>query len=193
MPGYAVRAGTEADLPACNRLCQRVHGFERAGELAEAVARGGAQVVERAGRITGYATALAFFGHSVGETDEDLMALIGAAPAFGGPGLLVPTRNGVLMRWCLARGLRVTQTLTLMSMGLYSEPAGAWLPSGGVLRGRASLFPPQAGEVSQSRKRQRPLRDDGGNGGPGLSLRRCVSPLPSRLACSAPQATPPLA
>jgi hypothetical protein len=33
------------------------------------------------------------------------------------------------MRWCLARGLRITQTLTLMSIGLYNAPAGAWLPS----------------------------------------------------------------
>jgi hypothetical protein len=33
------------------------------------------------------------------------------------------------MRWCLGKGLRVTQSLTLMTMGLYSEPQGAWLPS----------------------------------------------------------------
>jgi hypothetical protein len=33
------------------------------------------------------------------------------------------------MRWCLGRGLRVTQPLTLMTMGLYNEPAGAYLPS----------------------------------------------------------------
>jgi hypothetical protein len=58
-----------------------------------------------------------------------LMALIGAADAFGGPGFLVPTRNGVLLRWALEHGLKITQTLTLMSIGLYNEPAGAWLPS----------------------------------------------------------------
>jgi hypothetical protein len=33
------------------------------------------------------------------------------------------------MRWCLGRGLRVTQMMTLMSMGLYNDPDGAWLPS----------------------------------------------------------------
>ena len=63
------------------------------------------------------------------ETNEDLKALIGAAPAFGGPGFLVPTRNGDLLRWCLEQGLRITQTMTLMSVGLYNEPQGAWLPS----------------------------------------------------------------
>jgi hypothetical protein len=29
----------------------------------------------------------------------------------------------------LNQGLRVTHTLTLMTMGLYNEPAGAYLPS----------------------------------------------------------------
>lgn len=87
------------------------------------------RVVERAGRITGYSAPLAFFGHSVGETNDDLRALIAAAPSFPGPGFLVPTRNGSLMRWCLAQGLRVTQTMTLMTIGLYNQPDGAWLPS----------------------------------------------------------------
>jgi hypothetical protein len=41
----------------------------------------------------------------------------------------VPSRNNVLFRWCLANGLRVVQPMTLMSTGLYNDPAGAWLPS----------------------------------------------------------------
>ena len=86
-------------------------------------------VVERAGRITGYTSAIAFFGHAVGETNEDLEALIGAAESFGGPGFLVPTRNGDLMRWCLNNGLRIVQPMTLMTVGLYNEPTGAYLPS----------------------------------------------------------------
>ena len=106
-----------------------MHGHDRGGELSDAIAGGNARVVERAGRVSGYTTQLAFFGHAVGETDEDLMALIGAAETFGGPGILMPTGNGGLMRWCLARGLRVIFTMTLMSIGLYNEPQGAWLPS----------------------------------------------------------------
>jgi predicted N-acetyltransferase YhbS len=129
MEGYAVRPATGEDLAACNRLCFAVHGHDRGGELAGAVAQGAAQVVERQGRITGYATAIAYFGHAVAETNGDLMALIAAAPAILGPGVLVPARNGALMRWCLGQGLRITQTMTLMSMGLYNEPHGAWLPS----------------------------------------------------------------
>jgi Acetyltransferase (GNAT) family len=129
IPGCAVRAAAGADLEACCALCRRVHGHERRSELREAIRQGTATVVERGGRITGYATMLAFWGHAVAASTDDLQALIGAAPAFLGAGILVPTRNGSLFRWCLEKGLRVTQPLTLMSLGLYNEPAGAFLPS----------------------------------------------------------------
>jgi len=127
--GCTVRAATVADADGCNRVCRQVHGHDRAGELADAIQQGHATVVERHGRITGYSTGVAFFGHSVGETLTDLQALIAAAPEFGGPGILVPTRNAELFRWCLANGLRVVEPNTLMSVGLYNEPAGAFLPS----------------------------------------------------------------
>ncbi|HUA20672.1 MAG TPA: GNAT family N-acetyltransferase [Bryobacteraceae bacterium] len=127
--GYRVRAAQTADLEACNRVCQQVHGHDRSGELADAIGQGSARVVERNGRITGYTSALAFFGHSEAESNADLEALIAAADGFGGPGFLVPTRNSALFRWCLANGLRVVQPMTLMSVGLYNEPKGAFLPS----------------------------------------------------------------
>jgi predicted N-acetyltransferase YhbS len=129
VPGCSVRAASPEDLPACNRLCLRVHGHDRCGELADAIGQGGARVVERAGRISGYTSGVAFFGHSVGETNDDLMALIGEAEAYPGPGFIAPTRNSELVRWCLGKGLKVVQTMTLMSIGLYNEPQGAWLPS----------------------------------------------------------------
>jgi hypothetical protein len=86
-------------------------------------------VAERDERITGYTTGLSYFGHSVAESNRDLQALIGAAESFVGPGFLVPTRNASLFRWCLEHGLRLVQPNTLMSMGLYNEPSGAWIPS----------------------------------------------------------------
>ena len=128
-PGYDVRPAREEDVPACNQLCFSVHGHDRAGELAEAVRDGTARVVERLSRITGYATAIGWFHHAVGETNDDLKALIAAAPSFLGPGLLVPSRNGGLFRWCLANRLRVVAQTTLMTVGLYNEPTGAYLPS----------------------------------------------------------------
>lgn len=128
IPGRTVRAATPNDLEGCNQLCRRVHGHDRGGELLESVQGGTARVVDHAGRITGYTSSLAFFGHTVGETDDDVKALIGAATELEGPGILVPARSP-LFRWCLEQKLRVTQTLTLMSLGLYNEPKGAFLPS----------------------------------------------------------------
>ena len=129
IPGYSTRPATELDLVTCNEICAKVHGHDRAGELRNAIKETTATVVEHAGRIVGYSSSIAFFGHAVAETNEGLKALIGAAPAFGGPGFLVPTRNAELFLWCLERGLRVVQPMTLMSIGLYNEPAGAFLPS----------------------------------------------------------------
>jgi predicted N-acetyltransferase YhbS len=128
-PGYDVRCATMADLTACNRICHAVHGFDRSEELRDAITAGSATVVEHLGRITGYATGIAFFAHAVSETNEDLKALIGAARVFAGPGFLVPTQNYDLFVWCLANGLRLVMPMTLMSIGLYGEPSGAWLPS----------------------------------------------------------------
>jgi N-acetylglutamate synthase-like GNAT family acetyltransferase len=129
LPGRSVRPARREDLPECNRLCHAVHGHDRAGELEDALTQGAAVVTERDGRITAYATALAFFGHAVGETNADLEALIASADSFDGPGILVPTRNAPLFRWCLEHGLKVVQPMTLMTVGLYNEPAGAYLPS----------------------------------------------------------------
>jgi predicted N-acetyltransferase YhbS len=127
--GFSVRQAMEGDVEACNRLCRAVHGHERNHELLDAIRQKTASVVDHDGRISGYATSIGFFGHAVGETDEDLKALIGAAPAIDGPGLLMPSRNAGLFQWCLNRGLRIVQPMTLMSLGLYNEPAGAFLPS----------------------------------------------------------------
>ena len=130
IPGHNVRPATKTDLDFCNRLCKRVHGHERGAVLLEAIEQGTATVVEREDRITGYATVIGFAGHAVGESNSDLKALIGAAPEFAGiAGFLVPTRNGELFRWCLQNGLRIVLPLTLMSLELYNEPSGSFLPS----------------------------------------------------------------
>lgn len=127
--GFAVRAATEADVAVTTALCERVHGHSREGEVRDALPHGTVMVVERQGRVTGYASGFGFLGHAVGETNEDLQSLIGAAEHVGGPGFIVPTRNAALFRWCLTQGLRVVMPLTLMTIGLYNEPRGAYLPS----------------------------------------------------------------
>jgi predicted N-acetyltransferase YhbS len=128
-PGYRVRPAQASDLAACNDLCVHVHGHDRRGELSDAIEDGSAVVAEREGQIKAYASSIAFSGHAVGEANADLQALVAAASQLQGPGILVPTRNAGLFRWCLENGLRIVQPMTLMTMGLYNEPAGACLPS----------------------------------------------------------------
>jgi GNAT superfamily N-acetyltransferase len=128
-PGYDVRPASEQDLEACNALCYKIHGHARPMETRDAIRQATATLIVRNGRVTGYATVIGFFGHAVAETNEDMKALIAAAPAFAGPGFLLPTRNAELFRWCLEKKLRIVQPMTLMSIGLYNEPTGSFLPS----------------------------------------------------------------
>jgi GNAT superfamily N-acetyltransferase len=131
LPGYAVRPAEPDDEAACNALCVRVHGYDRAVEVHHAIERGKGRVVERLGRITGYTTGIGYFNHSVAETNDDLGALIGAAGRIDPPGIVVPLSNGELFRWCLAQGLRVFFVMNMMAIGVYQEPRGAYLPSVG--------------------------------------------------------------
>jgi predicted N-acetyltransferase YhbS len=127
--GYDVRPAEERDVEGCNKLCREVHGFDRDRELRDAIRTRSASVVEHLEEITGYATAIGFFAHTVARTNQDLKALIGAATEFPGPGFLLPTRNHDVFEWCLNCELKLVYQMTLMSTGLYNEPAGAYLPS----------------------------------------------------------------
>ena len=132
IPGRSVRTATESDIESCNAICKAVHGHDRNGELQHSIKQGSAKVVLHGDKITGYTCGLTFFNHSVGLTNDDLKALISSATnddSYGGPGILIPSRNTHLFRWCLNNGLRLVQQLTLMTIGLYNEPAGSYMPS----------------------------------------------------------------
>jgi GNAT superfamily N-acetyltransferase len=129
LPGLGVRAAKEDDIGACTELCLRVHGHERGAELLAALEAGSAWVVERPDRICAYATGFGYGWHAVAESNEELIALLACGQSFMGLGILVPSRNGELMRWCLQSGLQIVQQSTLLTIGLYNEPAGAYLPS----------------------------------------------------------------
>jgi hypothetical protein len=120
-PGYEARPATKEDIRACDLLCRRVHGFDRGGELREAIDSNTARVVEHMGRITGYAGDAAFFADAVAETNQGLDALIGAARPSSGPGFLLPTRNHEVFECRLDRGLRLVMRTTLITIGLYNE------------------------------------------------------------------------
>jgi predicted N-acetyltransferase YhbS len=127
--GYEVRGVTAADVAACNTICHQVHGFDREAELRDAIAGKTASLVEHVGKVVGYTTGVGFEGHSVAESNQALMALIAASPGFTGPGFLLPTRNHEVFSWCLEAGLKLVYQMTLMTIGLYNEPDGAYLPS----------------------------------------------------------------
>ena len=129
VPGFSVRAASEDDLEETSRVCRAVHGHDRSGEVVEAIRQGSAAVVVHDGAIVGYTTGVAYFGHSVATSNHALAALIAAAPEVGGPGFLLPVSNGEIARWALGHGFRVVQVMTLMTLGLYNEPRGAYLPS----------------------------------------------------------------
>ncbi len=127
-----VRALTEGDLDECEALCKKVHGFERTNELRDAIQGLKPFVAVRDGRITAYASSVAFWpmNHGVAESDQDMQALLlGAAAAVDEPiAFLVPLRSE-LFRWSLEAGLRLVKPMNLMALGEYHEPRGPWFPS----------------------------------------------------------------
>jgi GNAT superfamily N-acetyltransferase len=129
LDGYEVRTAVPADLPTCNALCRTVHGFDRSAEVSDAIGQGQAKVVEHLGEVTGYTTGLGFFGHSIARSDPGLMALIGSATEFSGPGFILPTRNHHVLAWCLDKGCKLVMQMTYMTIGVYHEPDGRYMPS----------------------------------------------------------------
>jgi len=130
IPGRSVRVATQSDLKSCNSICRTIHGHDRNGELSDSIKQGIAKVVLHGDKITGYTSGLTYFNHSVGFTNDDLKALIASATdCYGGPGILIPSRNTQLFRWCLDNDLRLIHQLTLMTIGMYNEPAGSYMPS----------------------------------------------------------------
>ena len=128
-----VRPLEEKDLAECNDLCRKVHGFDRANELKQISQMFPSFVAERDGRIVAYTSAPVSWqmNHAVAETTEDMQdLLLGATKQIGQPlAFIIPTRQAELFRWCLKSGLRVSKALTLMVMGEYQNPKGAFLPS----------------------------------------------------------------
>ena len=128
-----VRPLEEKDFEACAELCRKVHGFDRNTELAQIAQMSPAFVAVRDGRVVAYAAAPTFWqmNHSVAETVEDMQNLLAEAARLTEQPLafLLPTRQAELFRWCLSQKLRVIKPMTLMAMGSYQEPKGAFLPS----------------------------------------------------------------
>lgn len=124
-----VRQLTRQDVDAANKLCIATHGISRKNEIAGAAESGSGVIVENKEGVSAYATAVGFFGHAVAKSNDDLKALIGSGREIAGPGFLLPTRNGEVLRWCFENGLRIVMPLSLMSKGFYQTPRHPFLPS----------------------------------------------------------------
>jgi len=129
VPGHVVREAKAGDVEACASICEQVHGFDRSGQLKDAIEQDSGLVVECGSEIVGYSSGVNFVGHSVALTNDALKALIAAAGEIPHPGLLLPARNSEVFRWCLENGLRQNQLMTLMALDDYQEPQGAYLCS----------------------------------------------------------------
>ena len=127
--GETGRPGTDADVDACVALCRNVLDYDRSAEIREAVSKGIARVVEREGQLTGYTTGIGYEGHTVGKSWIDVKDLIAGSATVGRPGFLVPTRSDEMMVWCLSKGFRIVHPTNLMTLGPYTEPNGAFLPT----------------------------------------------------------------
>src|ERR1044072_3713059 len=131
--GTEVRPMTADDLPECEALCKKVHGFERTGDLRICLAASKTFVAVRDGRVTAYSSAVSMWhlNHGVAETEADMHdLLLGASARITDPvALLLPTRRAGFHRWALASGLKMVMPLSLMAMGEYNEPEGAFFPS----------------------------------------------------------------
>jgi ribosomal protein S18 acetylase RimI-like enzyme len=128
-PGAVTRQATGADIPDCDAVANRTTGVCRHSELQQAIARGTATVIERAGVVRGYSTGIGITGHIVADTTEELIALLSGTPRLPGPGFFLPLRNARLLQWALASGLRLGWPALLMTKGTYAPATGAYVPS----------------------------------------------------------------
>lgn len=131
LPDTEIRPAMPADLRACETLCRRVHGFPRTEELRDALATGTAYVAVHQGHLVAYTSGLAYAGHSVAIDEVELANLVAGVTAATGREhtFLLPIRQADLLRWCLTEGFRLERPRTLMALGAYQDPAGAFLPS----------------------------------------------------------------
>jgi ribosomal protein S18 acetylase RimI-like enzyme len=128
----SVRPVTEADLPAIEELSTRIYKASRRNEVAAAIQFGFSPLLrERQGRITGYGI-VGLLGHSVAETEEDILTLLGEAARRLLPEAALffcPLSQASLYRKALKAGCRTIKVMNYMTLGPYEPPDEVWLPS----------------------------------------------------------------
>ena len=135
-PDDACRPLLATDVDEADALCVAVQKVSRRNELLGMIAKGPAMDCVpngrwRGGELAGFVVP-GFFGFGAAKTAEDLIAASRAAVARLPPPLrriILPTRNGELLREAMRQGLRSVKVGQLMAIGPYEQPAGFWAPS----------------------------------------------------------------
>jgi hypothetical protein len=127
--GYDVRPAGEADVAACNLLCRRVHGFDRGAELRRSDQRADYNRCRAPGPHHRVCDRPRFLCPCRRRDKPRLEIADCRSAGDSRTGISAPTRNHEFFAWCLDSGLKLVMQMTLMSIGLYNKPAGAWLPS----------------------------------------------------------------
>jgi len=128
----SVRPITEPDLPAIEKLSERIYKNSRRNEVAAAGPYGFAALLrERQGHITGYLLP-GILGHGVAETEEDALALVGEAARRLPPEVarfFCPLTESSFYRKALQADCRVIKVMNYMTLGAYEQPDEVWMPS----------------------------------------------------------------
>lgn len=128
-PDIKIERGTEIDVQTCSGFCETFYRVKRSREINDAAAEGSFLIARESGSVAGFTTGIGFSGFSVASTNDVLKSLIVNQKTIKPPGILIPATNHSLVKWCLGSGLKINQTMNLMSLGEYEEPVGKWLPS----------------------------------------------------------------
>ncbi len=131
LPDHSIRDATPNDLGAIEGLCTRIYKISRRREVEAAMQHELPVLVrERNGQICAYLIPR-FFGHGVGESPADLVALAqeGARRAPDQAQVFCPLDQAEQFRAFLAAGFRTVELMNLMTMGPYDPPSGVWVPS----------------------------------------------------------------
>lgn len=124
-----IERGSEDDLKTCSEFCKKLYRAGRNREIIDAALDGTLLIARENGSLVGFTTGISFSGFSVALTNDVLKSLLVNQEIIEPPGILVPARNHSLVKWCIDSGLKINQSMNLMTLGDYEEPVGSWFPS----------------------------------------------------------------
>ena len=128
-PAIRIERGTESEVKTCSEFCEKYYRAGRSREINDAAVDGSLLVARENGSVVGFSTGIGFSGFSVALTNDVLKSLIVNQATVEPTGILVPSTNHSFVKWCFDSGLKINQSMNLMTLGEYEAPVGKWLPS----------------------------------------------------------------